>query len=82
MTNLLEQAINTDNGDLAARSSRTRLCIADLASHRIVKGSFRGEAEMGREANPANSVENDRAAKLAAIPAGESPANRGVQSLL
>ena len=28
------------------------------------------------------SVANDRAAKLAAIPAGESPANRGVQSLL
>ena len=28
------------------------------------------------------SVVNDRAAKLAAIPAGESPANRGVQSLL
>ena len=28
------------------------------------------------------SVENDRAARLAAIPAGESPANRGVQSLL
>ncbi len=27
-------------------------------------------------------VENDRAAKLAAIPAGGSPANRGVQSLL
>ena len=25
---------------------------------------------------------NDRAARLAAIPAGESPANRGVQSLL
>ncbi len=30
----------------------------------------------------AGSVENGRAAKLAAIPAGESPANRGVQSLL
>jgi hypothetical protein len=29
-----------------------------------------------------DSVESDRAAKLAAIPAGESPANRGVQSLL
>src|SRR5580658_1411161 len=29
-----------------------------------------------------NLVENGRAAKLAAIPAGESPANRGVQSLL
>jgi hypothetical protein len=28
------------------------------------------------------SVANDRAARLAAIPAGESPANRGVQSLL
>jgi hypothetical protein len=28
------------------------------------------------------TVESDRAAKLAAIPAGESPANRGVQSLL
>ena len=28
------------------------------------------------------SVGSDRAAKLAAIPAGESPANRGVQSLL
>src|SRR5450759_2079285 len=28
------------------------------------------------------SVVNDRAARLAAIPAGESPANRGVQSLL
>jgi hypothetical protein len=27
-------------------------------------------------------VENGRAAKLAAIPAGGSPANRGVQSLL
>jgi hypothetical protein len=27
-------------------------------------------------------VVDDRAAKLAAIPAGESPANRGVQSLL
>jgi hypothetical protein len=26
--------------------------------------------------------QNDRAARLAAIPAGESPANRGVQSLL
>ena len=28
------------------------------------------------------SVARDRAAKLAAIPAGGSPANRGVQSLL
>jgi len=28
------------------------------------------------------SVAIDRAARLAAIPAGESPANRGVQSLL
>ena len=33
----------------------------------------RGEAELGRAAEPAASVENDRAARLAAIPAGESP---------
>ena len=38
--------------------------------------SFRGEAEVGRAAKPAASVENDRAARLAAIRAGESPANR------
>ena len=30
----------------------------------------------------ARNVEDDRAARLAAIPAGESPANRRVQSLL
>src|ERR1700756_1097236 len=44
--------------------------------------SFWGEAEGDRTAEFAPSVEHDRAAKLAAIPAGESPANRGVQSLL
>ena len=44
--------------------------------------SFPGEAEVSWVAEFAPSVENDRAAKLAAIPAGESPANRGVQSLL
>jgi len=44
--------------------------------------SFRGEAEVGRATESAASVESDRAAKLTAIPAGESPANRGVQSLL
>jgi hypothetical protein len=37
---------------------------------------------MIRQAKPAGSVENDRAAKLAAIPAGASPADRRVQSLL
>jgi hypothetical protein len=44
--------------------------------------SFLGEAEVGRAAEFAASVENDRAARLAAIPVGASPANRGVQSLL
>ena len=44
--------------------------------------SFWGEADLGRAAEFAASVENDRAARLAAIPAGASPANRGVQSLL
>jgi hypothetical protein len=43
---------------------------------------FRIEADIDQSARMAGSVENDRAAKLAAIPAGESPANRGVQSLL
>jgi hypothetical protein len=41
-----------------------------------------GEAEGADGQTPLDSVENDRAARLAAIPAGESPANRGVQSLL
>ena len=35
-----------------------------------------GEADMDRQVKPAGTVANDRAAKLAAIPAGESPANR------
>ena len=30
----------------------------------------------------ASSSHSDRAARLAAIPAGENPANRGIQSLL
>ena len=40
------------------------------------KVRFRGEAEVGRQVRSSDSVENDRAARLAAIPAGESPANR------
>ena len=43
--------------------------LSGLSGHRWI---------MARE----GSVANDRAARLAAIPAGESPANRGVQSLL
>src|SRR6478609_8259547 len=36
----------------------------------------------GRHMLKASSSHFDRAARLAAIPAGENPANRGVQSLL
>jgi AAA domain len=50
----------------------------------LVDGEMPAAALQERLANivAGAGVEFDRAAKLAAIPAGESPANRGVQSLL
>ena len=49
---------------------------------KTVNLAFGAKPTSGRQSKPAKSVESDCAAKLAAIPAGESPANRGVQSLL
>ena len=50
----------------------------------IVVPAHLSSAHLHHKANSigAGKVESDRAARLAAIPAGESPANRGVQSLL
>ena len=48
----------------------------------MADGRYRRRSGHVRASALTISVENDRAAKLAAIPAGENPANRGVQSLL
>src|SRR5664279_2317688 len=55
-----------------------------IASFRTYALNGRYRRQSGHRSTLAltGSVANDRAARLAAIPAGESPANRGVQSLL
>jgi hypothetical protein len=60
------------------------VCLWPIAADIAVEPNvgFRGTADIVLSGAPSKSVANDRAARLAAIPAGESPANRGVQSLL
>ena len=55
--------------------------LASIQAH-ASNGRFRGHSGHWPALVLKGSVVNDRAARLAAIPAGESPANRGVQSLL
>jgi len=64
---------------LAATGRPLKLVERQLMAHRDATVPFDA---IGRTADVQPSVDFDRAAKLAAIPAGESPANRGVQSLL
>ena len=54
----------------------------NILQRRAIVVAFRVEADIRSQAEFDDLVENDCAARLAAIPAGESPANRGVQSLL
>jgi hypothetical protein len=53
----------------------------DTEMHSKAKG-WNGGTHMATDRLESNLTAIDRAAKLAAIPAGENPANRGVQSLL
>jgi hypothetical protein len=62
---------------IAANIAKLRSCCAQDRLMRTVR--FRRIVEMYEGSVATGSVENDRAAELAAIPAGESPANRGVQ---
>jgi hypothetical protein len=54
----------------------------DVARHDLVLDDPRADHDLAEADDRDLRRIDDRAAKLAAIPAGESPANRGVQSLL
>jgi hypothetical protein len=58
------------------------LALNDVSLRCKAMSGLGATADVGRRYRLDGSVAFDRAVRLAAIPAGESPANRGVQSLL
>lgn len=78
----------TDAGAFQLRSlisladTRIEVCSCEGFRMPAARGVAMFPGKSGRDSGHRISVAIDRAARLAAIPAGESPANRGVQSLL